>query len=208
MQPIPPDQWDPSLQHIIDDMHGRPIQIHCLLANHPALLNAWWSYRMHSVQGGDLEQRDCELVILRVAVHMQAWYEWAAHVDRGLVAGLSLDEIYRVAEGPSAVAWNEKDSALLSAVDQLIGERTINQATQTRLENFFSAKQVMDIAAGTNDNAIIVPDTEITTLGSVAVAASSILDVPWGDRLRFAWIIVDDSASASFTFAITAHFRV
>ncbi len=145
MKPMPPDQWDPSLQHIIGDMHGRPIQIHCLLANHPALLNAWWSYRMHSVQGGDLEQRDCELVILRVAVHMKAWYEWAAHVDRGLVAGLSLDEIYRVAEGPSAVAWDEKDSTLLNAVDQLISDRTIDHATQTRLENFFSARQVMDI---------------------------------------------------------------
>ena len=145
MKPLPPDQWDPSLQHIIDDMHGRPIQIHCLLANHPALLNAWWGYRMYSVQGGDLEQRECELVILRVAVHMQAWYEWAAHVDRGLAAGLTLAEIYRVAEGPSAVAWSDNDSMLLSAVDQLVADRGIDTATRTSLETFFSEKQVMDI---------------------------------------------------------------
>ena len=147
MKPLPPDQWDPSLQHVIDDMHGRPIQIHCLLANHPALLNAWWTYRMYSVTGGDLEQRECELVILRVAVHMKAWYEWAAHVDRGLATGLTLDEIYRVAEGPTALAWNDKDAVLLDAVDQLITDHTIDHTTRTRLEAFFSEGQVLDIVS-------------------------------------------------------------
>jgi alkylhydroperoxidase family enzyme len=145
MRPVPPDQWDPSLQHIIDDMHGRPIQIHCLLANHPALLKAWWNYRMYSVKGGDLEQRECELVILRVAVHMQAWYEWAAHVARGLATGLTLEEICRVAEGPTALAWNDKDSMLLNAVDELVADHGLSTATRTSLAAFFSEKQVLDI---------------------------------------------------------------
>lgn len=145
MKPVPPDQWDPSLQHIIDDMDGRPIQVHCLLANHPALLKAWWNYRMYSVKGGNLEQRECELVILRVAVHMKAWYEWAAHVDRGLATGLTLEEIYRVAEGPTALAWNDKDSMLLNAVDELVTDHGISTATRTSLEAFFSEKQVLDI---------------------------------------------------------------
>ena len=145
MKPLPPDQWDPSLQHIIDDMDGRPIQIHCLLANHPALLKAWWNYRMYSVKGGDLEQRECELVILRVAVHMQAWYEWAAHVDRGLATGLTLEEINRVAEGPTALAWSDKDSMLLNAVDELLTDHAISTATRTSLEAFFSENEVLDI---------------------------------------------------------------
>lgn len=145
MKPLPPDQWDPSLQHIIDDMDGRPIQIHCLLANHPALLKAWWDYRMYSVKGGDLEQRECELVILRVAVHMQAWYEWAAHVDRALATGLTLEEIDRVAEGATALAWNDKDSMLLNAVDELLTDHGISAATRASLEAFFSEKQVLDI---------------------------------------------------------------
>lgn len=145
MKPLPPAQWDPSLQHIIDDMDGRPIQIHCLLANHPALLKAWWNYRMYSVKGGDLEQRECELVILRVAVHMQAWYEWAAHVDRALATGLTLEEIDRVAEGATALAWNDKDSMLLNAVDELLTDHGISAATRASLEAFFSEKQVLDI---------------------------------------------------------------
>ena len=147
MKPLPPNEWDPSLQHIIDDMNGRPIHMHCLLANHPDLLNAWWTYRMHSVQGGDLEQRDCELVILRVAVHMQTWYEWAAHVDRGLMAGLTLEEIYRVAEGPSSGGWNKQDAVLLESVDQLMENHRIDVETQSVLGNYYSAKQVMDIVS-------------------------------------------------------------
>jgi len=147
MKPLPPDQWDPSLRHIIDDMNGAPIHIHCLLANHPELLKAWWGYRMYSVNGGDLPQRDCELVILRVAVYVKVWYEWAAHVDRGINAGLSLDEIYRVAAGPSAAGWNERDALLLRAVDQLLTHREIGAKTQKRLGDFFSEKQIMDIVS-------------------------------------------------------------
>ena len=145
MKPLPSSEWDPSLQHIVDAMNGRPIEIHCLLANHPPLLNAWWSYRMYSVQGGDLSQRDCELVILRVAVHMQAWYEWAAHVDRGLATGLSLPEIYRVVEGPDASEWSENDAALLRAVDQLVEKRSIDDELQKTLAVHFSEHQILDL---------------------------------------------------------------
>jgi 4-carboxymuconolactone decarboxylase len=147
MNPLPVHRFDPSLKHVIDDMNGRPIRIHCLLANHPDLLNAWWNYRMHSVRGGDLEQRDCELVILRVAVHMQAWYEWAAHVVRGLAAGLSLKEVERVAAGPSAGSWSKQDAALLKSVDQLIANRAIDSETLAVLGEYFSDKQIMDIVS-------------------------------------------------------------
>jgi len=100
---------------------------------------------MHSVSGGELVQRDCELVILRVAVHMRTWYEWAAHVDRGLTAGLALYEIFRVVQGPDAKEWSAKDSALLAAVDQLITKRRIVPATEKALREFYSEKQILDI---------------------------------------------------------------
>ena len=145
MKPLPINKWDVSLQHVIDDMQGRPINVHCLLANHPDLLNAWWNYRMHSVRGGDLAQRDCELVILRVAVHMEAWYEWAAHVVRGIAAGLSLKEIDRVAAGPAAEGWSRQDAALLESVDQLIEDRRIDSETLDTLGEFLSDKQILDV---------------------------------------------------------------
>lgn len=145
MQALPPEQWDPSLQYIIDEMNGEPINIHRLLANHPPLLKAWWGYRMYSVTGGDLEKRDAEVVILRVAVLMRAWYEWAAHVDRGLAAGLSIGEIERVAAGPDASDWSEKDSDLIRSVDSLVTERCLRPELRLQLERHFSEQQILDI---------------------------------------------------------------
>lgn len=147
MKPLPLAQWDDALRHVLDDMNGRPLNVHGLMANHPALLDAWWSYRNYSVAGGALAERDRELVILRVAVHMKNWYEWASHVDRGLAAGLSLDDVLRVALGPGAPDWGERDALLLQAVDELIDERAIRTATQKRLAAHFSQNQLMDIVA-------------------------------------------------------------
>ena len=147
MRPLPLSEWDESLEHVLDDMNGQPLNVHGLMANHPGLLNAWWDFRNYSVRGGALEQRDCELVILRVAVHMRCWYEWAAHVDRGLATGLSEDEIERVRKGPGATDWNERDAILLEAVDELIFERAISTSTLKILSEYLDARQVMDVIA-------------------------------------------------------------
>lgn len=126
MKSLPLDQWDESLEHVIEDMRGHPLNVHGLMANHPDLLNAWWDYRNHAVRGGALAQRDSELVILRVAVHMRSWYEWACHVDRGLAVGLSIEDIERVREGPQAAGWSDHDAILLRCVDELLDKRAIS----------------------------------------------------------------------------------
>jgi len=117
------------------------------MANHPQLLASWWQFRNYIVRGGDLEQRDCELVILRVSVHMKTWYEWAAHVDRGLASGLSMEQIERVKKGPSAAEWDERDSALLSTVDELIEDRRISTSTLEIVGQHFTANQIMDMVS-------------------------------------------------------------
>jgi len=143
MKPVPIRDWDPTLQHVIDDMNGRPINIHALMANHPALLKAWWDLRNYLVNGGDLEQRQCELVILRVAVHMRSWYEWGSHVVRGLDSGLSLEEIDRVRADSDD--WDAADSILLAAVDEVARHNVIGEETRAQLAEHFTELQVMDI---------------------------------------------------------------
>lgn len=145
--PLPEHLWDPSLQHIVDAMGGRPINVHKLMAHNPDLLNAWWNFRNHSVSGGTLGPRLGELVILRVAMHMKAWYEWASHVDRALATGLGLEEIERVKLGASAEGWTELESCVLQAVDELVEDHAISQATQSSLLRHFSLPQVLDLIA-------------------------------------------------------------
>ncbi len=147
VKPLPVDQWDPALQHIVDDMRGQPINVHKLMAHHPTLLQAWWSFRNHAVSGGALGPRLGELVILRVAVHMRAWYEWASHVDRALASDLSLDEIERVMQGANANGWTDQEQLLLQAVDELIDIHAISPVTLAALRQHCSVQQVFDLIA-------------------------------------------------------------
>jgi alkylhydroperoxidase family enzyme len=126
-------------------MNGRPLAVHGLLANHPGLLKAWWDIRNYTVTGGDLGQRNTELVILRVALHMKNWYEWGSHVQRGLAAGLSEAAIEAIKSGPEHPGWSESDRLLLQAVDELVANRCISTQTLAGLGEHFSGQQVLDV---------------------------------------------------------------
>ena len=128
-------------------MRGQPLNVHKLIANHPDLLRAWWPLRMHAVAGGTLGKREAELVILRTAVHLTQWYEWASHVVRGQAAGLSLQEIERIVDGPDAEGWSTRDAMLLTAVDELESTRALSDRTRMAMSEFFSPQQMLDLIA-------------------------------------------------------------
>jgi hypothetical protein len=83
---------------------------------------------------------------------------------------------------------------------------TIGRFTQ-HLGNGTPDKYVMDITAASGGSERAADD-DVTTLGNVVLAAGDTRDVPWGDQMRVAWIIVDADCDASFTFSVTGHFRV
>lgn len=142
--PLDTEDWDESLADVIADMAGRPINVHKLMANHPALLKAWWNLRNYTIAGGDLGQRHTELLILRVAVKMENWYEWASHVHRGLAAGLTMEEIERVRAGPGDPDWQPDERLLIQAVDELVHDRAVTVATLKALREYFTDRQILD----------------------------------------------------------------
>jgi len=147
LAPLPVNEWDKELSYVVDDMNGKPINVHCLMANNPELLKAWWSFRNYSVNGGALGQRKGELVILRVAIHMQAWYEWGSHVDRSLSCGITPDEIKRVNQKVPDNRWSADEALLLLAVDKLIEEQKIPEDMLEELGNYYNSSQIMDLMA-------------------------------------------------------------
>ena len=144
---IKPENWDPSLNFIFEEMNGLPLNVHKLLANHPKLLKAWWNFRNYSVEGGDLGRRHGELVILRVASYLKSWYEWSSHVDRSLKVGISLTEIKNINKILDPNEWSEKEFILLSAVDQLIENKSLCKTEYKKLSLHFSEQQIMDLIA-------------------------------------------------------------
>lgn len=145
--PLPTSEWHDSLAQVRKDMSGRPLNVHELLAQHPALLAAWWPLRMHCVANSSLDDRDQELVILRTAVHLRCWYEWASHVVRGQAAGLTAEDIDRVLDGPSAEGWSRSEAALLDAVDALYTTQRLSAELIARLKRDYSAQQLLDLVA-------------------------------------------------------------
>lgn len=124
-------------------MKGRPINVHGLMAHHPGLLRAWWRFRNHTVRGGALADRDREVVVLAVARYMRNDYEWRSHVDRGLAAGLTGEEIERIRTGTGE--WAAKDALLLEAVHGLLTEHAVPDGCLDRMRQLFSVDQVMDV---------------------------------------------------------------
>ena len=142
--PLDTENWDESLAQVIDDMAGRPINVHKLMAHHPALLKARWDLRNYTIAGGDLGQRHTEILILRVALQMKNWYEWASHVHRGLAAGLTMEEIERVKVGPDDPGWQPDERLLIQAVDELVHDRAVTDATLEALREHFTDRQILD----------------------------------------------------------------
>ena len=57
----------------------------------------------------------------------------------------SEDEVARIAEGPDAPGWPPLDAAMVRAVDELVGDGMIADATWTALAAELDEQQLMDL---------------------------------------------------------------
>lgn len=116
-----------------------------LLLRHPRLFWPWLRFASRLMPYGTLDRRDAELLILRVAWNCRCRYEWGQHVPIALLAGVPADDIARLARGLEASGWRTHQSALLQAVDELHGQRTITDATWQRLREHFDERRLIEI---------------------------------------------------------------
>ena len=145
--PRPTNDWPASLDEVSADMNGTPINVHKLMAHSPDLLKAWWDFRNYSVKGGTLGEMLGELVILRVGVHLGAWYEWASHVDRAHRIGIPITTINAVLLRDPTDMFPPDQALILTAVDNLMADGRILQATLDAMSEHFTTKQIMDLIA-------------------------------------------------------------
>ena len=157
--PLPPDQWSdevrqgiavlrpPGAQQELRRAKGGPKGLNVLgtLAQHPDLMHAYHSFNGHILYTTTLTPRQRELLVLRVAARRAAEYEWQQHVHLARGAGLTDDDITRIAEGPAAEGWSPVDAAMLRAVDELIDDALITDATWAVLADELDRRQLMDL---------------------------------------------------------------
>ncbi|MBL8776841.1 MAG: carboxymuconolactone decarboxylase family protein [Acidimicrobiales bacterium] len=157
--PLGPKEWPPAMRdalaairpaeprHPFPNTEGRPKGMNVLgsFAHHPQLTKAYNTFNGHLLFATTLDLRTRELLVLRVAFRRQAAYEWAQHVVLAGDVGISDDEVLRVADGPDADGWSDGDAAIVRAVDELLDDALISDATWATLAATFDTQQLLDL---------------------------------------------------------------
>ncbi len=142
-------EWDEDARKLIEGFKkiskGPVTNIMATLANYSKLYNRWRVFGNHVLFKSSLPSRDREILILRIGWLCQAEYEWGQHVIIGKRAGLTDEELIQIIEGPNAEGWDEFDSTLLRAVDELYIDSFITDTTWQKLAVKYNEHQLIDL---------------------------------------------------------------
>jgi alkylhydroperoxidase family enzyme len=116
-----------------------------LMKNNPRLLHGMLFFVSKFMPFGDLKRINTELVILRVSWNCRARYIWGQHVELGMRAGLSADEIIRISEGPDVDGWSCDQKALINACDEFHQCRCVSDSTWNTLSLYFDNKLLLEL---------------------------------------------------------------
>jgi 4-carboxymuconolactone decarboxylase len=135
---IPRDELPDEVTQLLDlaaaaTTSGGPPPTIAVLAHQAALLGPFLTWAAALAMNGVLSHRDHELLALRSAHRCQSAFEWREHVEFARAAGITDEEIERVAIGPRADGWSDGDAALLLAADELHDTSTISPTTWAAL---------------------------------------------------------------------------
>ena len=145
--PLPEAQWDDAVRELLASRAADgPVQnIFSTLARHPELFRRWMGFAGKLLLAGMLPARDRELLILRTGWNCGSDYEWGQHVRIGRMAGLGVDEIARIPQGPDATGWAPFDATRLRAADQLHAQSFISDQTWEELARRYDERQLIEV---------------------------------------------------------------
>ena len=141
--PLTKEQRTPAQ---VELLASRPdYNVYKTLAHHVDLYNRWSPLGRFVMTESSLPPREREMVMLRMGWLCQSEYEWAQHARIAKTqAGLTNEDIHRIAEGPTAAGWSEFDRTLLRMVDELRYETMISDATWQALRTKYSVQRVIE----------------------------------------------------------------
>lgn len=117
------------------------------LGQHKRLMWSWLPFGGMLMRGGKLSTRDTELVILRVGHLRNSHYELQHHTRMGRAAGLDDATQARIFEGPDGPHFDEltdRQRAMLNGVDELVGTRTLSDATWAQLSEHLDRSRLIE----------------------------------------------------------------
>lgn len=149
---VPKDEWTDDHREVFAFWgepnaweEGSKTNILNVMGNHPDLGKVYNIWGKHFLMNNTLSTRVLEIIVLRVAVKAESLYEWHNHVGYGMNAGLSLDEIAAIRDYPEGGDWSEIEDAVICAVNELMDQNVISDATWQRLAAELDTRQMMDL---------------------------------------------------------------
>jgi alkylhydroperoxidase family enzyme len=114
-------------------------------AHHPALTKPFLSFNRHVLSASTLPARLRQIAILRVAWIRCAVYMWSSHLRVSLSLGLTREDFDAVKIGESSPHWSEPERTLIRAVDRLVEDSQMSDATWSALGTSLDRKQILDL---------------------------------------------------------------
>jgi alkylhydroperoxidase family enzyme len=151
--PLRLDEVTPEGQEQVDAIRAafnipddRPFpDVSLITLRHPGMFKAQMVLGIELAAKGTIPARERELAILRLALLARAPFEWCEHVDIGKAFGVTPEEIERVIEGSSTAGWTEHEAALLRAVEELVADHCMSDATWDTLAKTYDEKQMLEV---------------------------------------------------------------
>jgi alkylhydroperoxidase family enzyme len=117
-----------------------------MFARHLPLSASWLPFtEMLAGDDAKLSPVHRELLILRVAWRTRSGYEWNQHSRMGVDAGLTTAQIEAVTEGPSAAVWTPPERAMLTAVDEIVDDHEVSDATWQVLASRLDPAEIFEL---------------------------------------------------------------
>ena len=147
VEPLPDAQWADVHRGLIAKYLSpgeRPGNAFKTLLHIPALIDSIMEFQNYLTRDSSLEVRHREILILRTAWLHGNEYLWSQHAPIARTAGLSSDDVRRVARGPDTRGWSPIEAELLRLADQLVRNSFINDATWKSVSATYDTYHMMD----------------------------------------------------------------
>ena len=115
-----------------------------LLARHPGIAGPWLGFSGALLDGGVLDARTRELLILATARRTGSTYVWEEHLPMAAVAGLAADDVAAISAN-GAHDWAAADRALLRAVEELVDLHCVGDDTWKVLAGHFDDQALLEV---------------------------------------------------------------
>jgi 4-carboxymuconolactone decarboxylase len=149
LTPLPAEEWDDNartaLASLIPPDRAYPSgagNVLSTLVRHPDLTAAYLPFNAYLLRNSTLSPRIREVALLRVVCRGNCDYLWTHHVPIAVQAGLSPEDMSGIRSGNCP---DRHDQLVIRAVDDLIADSTITQATWEELGQVFTDEQRMDL---------------------------------------------------------------